>query len=200
MLPVSAYPISRYPGIHYLQFHTFALMIAHSTSQLIAIAGVSRAGKTSLAMYIQQALPDIPVRIFHLDNFVYPEEQIPKILGHTDWECPESTNFDSLFNQVKPHINRSGITIVEGLFPFSDQRLTPLYNKVLYLSLSFREFYQRKINDIRWGKEPSWYIRHIWRSHLLYGGMPLNYNKQSLLLHGYDSSHNSKIIDFVLDF
>ncbi|HBZ67793.1 MAG TPA: hypothetical protein DEO70_13245 [Bacteroidales bacterium] len=181
-------------------FHTFAFMIVRSTSQLIAIAGVSRAGKTSLAMFIQQTLPDIPVRIFHLDNFVYPEEQIPKINGHTDWECPKSTNFDALFHQVKPHLTRPGITIIEGLFPFSDPRLAPIYNKVLYLSLPFREFYQRKVKDVRWGAEPSWYIRHIWRSHLKYGSPPKEYDGQSLFLPWYDSSQNSRIVEFVRDF
>lgn len=172
-------------------------MINNPTSRIIAISGVSRAGKTSAAIQIQQAMHHVPVRIFHLDNFVFPEAQIPKIQNHTDWECPASTNFDALVEQLQPHMNRPGISIIEGLFPFSDARLIPLYSKVIYLSLPFKEFYRRKISDQRWGQEPSWYIRHIWISHLRHGLPPETLTNKALYINDYNNEHNASLINFI---
>lgn len=172
-------------------------MINNPTSQIIAIAGVSRAGKTSAAIHIQKATPHLPVRIFHLDNFVFPEAQIPKVHNHTDWECPASTDFDALLEKIRPHESRPGISIIEGLFPFSDTRLIPLYNKVIYLGLPFQDFYRRKISDHRWGQEPSWYIRHIWISHLRYGLPPKNLATKTLVINNYCDEHNPMLINFI---
>lgn len=165
--------------------------------QVIAIAGVSRAGKTSAAYLIQRSLPQVPVRIFHLDNFVFPEEQIPLVNGHIDWERPESTDFDALLRHVEPHVDRPGITIIEGLFPFSDQRLCSLYNKVVYLSIPFSEFYQRKTTDLRWGAEPSWYVRYIWLSHFRYGLPPGNFSGRLLNITNFSEEHYDGLLNFI---
>lgn len=172
-------------------------MIYTPDHQVIAIAGVSRAGKTSAALFLNENITRCPVRVFHLDDFVFAEPLIPKILGHTDWEIPASTDFDRVADVVSESAAHPGITLVEGLFPFTDPRIRRLYNKVIYLSISFNTFYQRKITDSRWGIEPSWYIRHIWLSHFKYGLPPDCSNSNVLHISNYSSKYHPELLDFV---
>ena len=39
---------------------------------------------------------------------------------------------------------------------------------MIYLTLKEETFLERKRKDLRWGREPEWYIDHIWKSHLMY--------------------------------
>lgn len=168
-------------------------------SRVVAIGGVSRAGKTSAALALVNALANFPVRVFHLDDFVFPENQIPKILDHTDWEIPESTDFDKLYREVSLSAALPGITVVEGLFPFFDPRLVNLYHKAVYLSISFREFYLRKCYDKRWGAEPPWYMRYIWISHFKHGLPPAKLENKILHITDYEDSWQKQLVSFVLD-
>ena len=61
-----------------------------------------------------------------------------------------------------------------------------LYNMLnyrIFIELGEEEFIKRKREDLRWGREPEWYIRHIWDSYNRFGRFP-EPNNPDMLLHG----------------
>jgi uridine kinase len=150
---------------------------------VIGIGGVSRAGKTTLAYKIREWIGEPHVFILHQDDYIQPEEKLPKIKHHTDWEHPDSLDFAKLSSLLKKYINQYPIVIVEGLMVFYDQQILDLLDKRIYIKISKDAFLSRKTLDNRWGDEPEWYIEHIWDSHFKYGLLPLN-EKNSLQIDG----------------
>ena len=132
---------------------------------IIGIGGISNAGKSVLAEKIKKHFPDKSIKILCQDNFAHPTPAIPKINDHTNWEIPESLDFEKFVKKVIAESGKYDIVIDEGLFIFYDERLNRLYDKMIYLSISKDTFIERKSEDLRWGKEPDWYMEHIWNSH-----------------------------------
>ena len=135
---------------------------------IIGIGGISNSGKSKLAEKIKNHYSDKSVLVLCQDNFAVPTGKIPKINDHTDWEIPASIDFDRFYEKILEEISHYDIVIDEGLFVFYEQRLNQLYDKMIYLSISEETFIKRKKKDLRWGKEPEWYIKHIWENHHLY--------------------------------
>jgi len=136
---------------------------------VIGIGGCSNAGKSALAKKIIEKLKNKKSIILCQDDYTLDEDQIPNHYEHTNWEIPESINIEKYIADVKDALDKYDIVICEGLFPFWFDELSALYNHQVYLKLDKGEFKLRKAMDDRWGKEPSWYIRHIWDSHQIYG-------------------------------
>lgn len=132
---------------------------------IIGIGGISNAGKSKLAEKIKKHYSDKSVLVLCQDNFARPTLTIPKIKEHTNWEVPASIDFDRFYNKIIDEATKFDIVIDEGLFVFYEERLNRLYDKMLYLSIEKDTFTERKKQDLRWGKEPDWYIDHIWNSH-----------------------------------
>ena len=65
---------------------------------VIGIGGVSRAGKTALAKRLAKHFrkEGLSTDILHQDEFVYPDEEIPKVRDKVDWEHPGSIDFERL--------------------------------------------------------------------------------------------------------
>lgn len=141
---------------------------------IIGIGGVSMAGKSTLAFQLKKKLLPKKVIIFCQDDFVRPQNEIPKINGKTDWERPESINFDNYIAHLIVASQNYNIVIAEGLFAFHDLVLNNLYDKRLFLSINENLFFKRKGIDDRWGIEPDWYMQNIWNSYLKYGQPNLN--------------------------
>ena len=135
---------------------------------LIGIGGISNAGKSSLALKIKNHFANSVVSVLCQDDFAFPNNKIPMIKNHIDWECPESIDFVHYNNAITDAIKNSDIVIAEGIFAFNNTDINKLYNKKLFLTLDRRFFFMRKNTDLRWGKEPDWYIEHIWNSHIKY--------------------------------
>jgi nicotinamide/nicotinate riboside kinase len=136
----------------------------------IGIGGVSRSGKTFLSGILKNVFENSVV--IHQDTFVPDEQQIPKIKDHIDWERPEAIDWQSFRHAIVSAIQSGNIVIVEGLFTFNNHEINKLYNKTIFITLSKDEFLTRKNKDLRWGREPIWYINHIWESYLQYGLLP----------------------------
>jgi uridine kinase len=136
----------------------------------IGIGGVSRSGKTFLANLLQKEISDSIV--IHQDTYIPDESEIPRIKNHIDWERPEAIDWISFRRAIKSGIVSGKTIIVEGLFAFYDSEINSLYNKAIFITLSQQAFFERKRTDLRWGKEPEWYIKHIWNSFTVYGQMP----------------------------
>ncbi len=136
---------------------------------IIGIGGVSNAGKSTLAKKIREMYSDKKVRILCQDDFVKPHYELPKIHEHIDWEVPESIDFDFYKSQIISASKSCDIVIAEGLFAFWDKSVSQLYDKNIFVNISEKTFRERKNRDLRWGKEPQWYIDHIWNNYLKYG-------------------------------
>ena len=135
---------------------------------IIGIGGISTAGKSKLAEWIQSQVAGRKTIVLCQDNYAMPTPQIPVINGHTNWEIPESLDFDLFYANISDAAKENDIVIAEGLFVFYEQRLLDLFDKKIFLQISKRTFLARKKTDLRWGKEPLWYMEHIWKSHHMY--------------------------------
>ena len=163
---------------------------------IVGIGGVSRAGKTFLAELISQSTTSSLTKILPQDEFVKPIHEIPVIQDHIDWESPESIDFPRYKNAIKAASAQSDIIIAEGLLSFYDPDIVQLFDKKIFINLSFDEFKRRKQTDLRWGKEPEWYIQHIWESYLRYGQCP-KYKTDTLLIDGELNFNIEEVMKFV---
>jgi len=136
---------------------------------IIGIGGVSNAGKTTLASRLRDQLPNLSVSILSQDDFPNPVEQIPMIRDHVDWEIPRSIDIPKYLRKVLEDSEKYDLVIAEGLFAFCDERIVKHYDKKIFLTISKETFWERKSQDFRWGKEPEWYMEHIWQSHFKCG-------------------------------
>jgi len=134
---------------------------------LIGIGGVSRAGKSELTKYLAQNLDG--AEIIHQDSFVKSDDTPPLINSRIDWEHPHSINWDSLKKHISKSLDDNSYTILEGLFAFQNIELESQMSLKIQLTMDKSIFLARKKTDLRWGKEPNWFIEHIWKSHLLFG-------------------------------
>ena len=136
---------------------------------IIGIGGVSNAGKTTLAIKLKESLPTLKVSILCQDDFPKPEDLIPKVRNHVNWEIPQSLDLKRYLRQVLEDAKSHDLVIAEGLFAFCDERIVQHYDKKIFLTISKDTFWQRKSRDYRWGTEPEWYMQHIWDSHFKCG-------------------------------
>lgn len=163
---------------------------------IIGIGGVSTAGKSSLAFQLRKHYsPRATVKILCQDDFIKPESKIPRIKDHIDWECPDSINHEMYFQAIQRERKVNDIVISEGLFAFNDERIGSLYDKRIFMMISHHTFWKRKTEDLRWGKEPAWYIEHIWNNYLKYGKIASEHD--NVLRLQSDTKIN---IDIVLDY
>jgi len=139
---------------------------------IIGIGGVSRAGKTTLAEWIRKQFPHQKTQILCQDHYVFPTQFIPLIQDRIDWEHPDSVDHEAFKKAILAEAKSNDLVIVEGLMVFHDKQTNALYDKILQVEIDFDTFMERKKNDHRWGREPAWYLKHIWESHLRYGKIP----------------------------
>jgi len=163
---------------------------------VIGIGGVSRAGKTSLALKIREWLGDDEVCILHQDEFIHPLDQMPQVEGHIDWEHPNSIDFKALTEKVKKEKELRKYVVIEGLMVFWSKELISLMDKKIYLKISKKTFLSRKTIDNRWEDEPAWYIEHIWDNHFIYGTLA-EHESNTLQLDGEASSIDSSTKKFL---
>lgn len=138
---------------------------------IIGIGGVSRSGKTSLAILIKNILEKKgeSVIILSQDNYVFPDSKIPKIKHRIDWERPESIDFQRFKDDILLKSKAFQHVITEGLFGFYDADINALFDARFFVQIHKNTFLKRKSEDKRWGFEPKWFIEHIWKSYLKFG-------------------------------
>lgn len=160
----------------------------------IGIGGISRSGKTFLADLLQTAIAGSVV--IHQDVFIPPEAEIPAINGHLDWERPEAINWGGFNNGIVDALRSGKTVIVEGLMVFQNPEINLFYNKSIFIKISRETFFQRKQTDLRWGREPDWYINHIWDSYLKFGQIP-SLIKDILLIDGEKDFELPTILSYI---
>ncbi|HEY9117386.1 MAG TPA: hypothetical protein VIN11_06140 [Roseivirga sp.] len=136
------------------------------SSHLILIAGISRSGKSSLASELARGLQNA----IHLeqDQFVLPETYIPKIEDRIDWERPESIDWLKWHQTISEALKSYRFIIAEGIFAFNDLKLIQRASATIELLIKKDQFLRRRKNEVRWGKEPEWFLEHVWEAHLKY--------------------------------
>ena len=148
---------------------------------VIAIGGVSRAGKTTLAnKLIKQTNKHLTVLC--QDDFVQDIAKIPKVQDRIDWEHPGSIDHEAFYNAIIEAKNDYDIVIAEGLLVYYDPKTVALYDKKIFVEIDYDTFLYRKERDHRWGIEPAWYIVHIWESFFKYNN--INFDDSFLMLSG----------------
>lgn len=136
---------------------------------IIAIGGVSRAGKTTLARKIRDLFHPKSVTVLCQDDFVKPIQEIPSVNDRIDWEHPDSIDHHAFKVAIMAESEENEIVIAEGLMVFYDAETEALFDKKILIQIDFDTYLRRKKKDLRWGAEPDWYIKHIWESYLKYG-------------------------------
>ncbi len=151
---------------------------------IIGIGGVSRSGKTSLAFLIKKLLEERgeTAIVLSQDDFVFEAHQIPKIRHRTDWECPESIDFQRYKKEIVEKKSQFQHVITEGLLNFWNSELDALLDRRLFCSIKKDIFFDRRLQEKRWGFEPKWFIEHVWKSYLKYGQTILSEPKNGVLL------------------
>jgi len=164
---------------------------------IIGIGGISNSGKSRLAEQIQRYFSEKKSKVLCQDNFARPTPTIPKINGHTNWEIPESLDFDRFYSEIIKQAETFEWVIAEGLFVFYEKRLLELYDKMIFLSISKKTFLKRKKLDLRWGREPEWYMEHIWNSHFDFCNRLKERNK-AFQLSGENPVDLNSVIDYLI--
>ncbi len=142
---------------------------------IIGIGGVSNSGKSTLAKQIEGLYPSKKGSILCMDDFTKPN--LPYIKDHIDWEHPSTIDFERYVAAITKAKEENDLVIAEGIFAFYDKDLNDLYEKTVFIEIDKETFFARKQNDLRWGKEPQWYMEHIWESYLLFGILPREFQK-----------------------
>jgi nicotinamide/nicotinate riboside kinase len=168
---------------------------------IIGIGGRSRSGKTTLAETLvwQERSQNKKAIALHQDDFVKRLHDIPLIHDHTDWETPESIDFE-LLRKVVSHLQDDfEVIVIEGILAFADEGLNAMYDYCFFTTISEETFWVRKSADTRWGEEPAWYVGHIWDSFLKYGQPPVDL-PNLMEIDGEQTYQMEKIASFLCHF
>ena len=161
---------------------------------IIGIGGCSNSGKSALALEIKEFYSSEKAIVLCQDDFVKYRDFLTKINGHINWELPSTIKIKEYINAVREAEKQNDLVICEGLFAFWFDELNILYDKMIYIEIDKTTFKERKQVDLRWGKEPGWYIEHIWESHIKYGQCKLP-NSDCLVLNATTEFNIKELID-----
>ncbi|WP_424963413.1 uridine kinase family protein [Ekhidna sp.] len=147
---------------------------------IIGIGGVSRSGKSTVAKKLRDELAPMKVFTLDMDNYVLPENDIPKINGHPNWEVPESIDYGRILTILDTNELIYDVVIVEGILAFANKELNKRFDLTVLMEISRATYLDRRQLETRWGKDPDWYLEYVWEAHLEHG----QYNEADVILSG----------------
>ena len=163
---------------------------------IIGIGGCSNTGKSALANEIKEFYSSEKAIVLCQDDFVKYRDFLTKIDGHVNWELPSTIKIEEYITAVTEAEKQNDLVICEGLFAFWFDELNILYDKKIFIEIDKTTFKERKQVDLRWGKEPDWYIEHIWESHLKYGQYK-SAKSDCLFLNATEEINLKELIDII---
>ncbi|NND35226.1 MAG: hypothetical protein HKN76_21745 [Saprospiraceae bacterium] len=136
---------------------------------IVAIGGVSRSGKSTLAEHIAAKIPSDSI-IIAMDKYVVSKQALPRIRDRIDWESPRSIDWNALYRAIVEAELGHHVVIVEGFLVYRNPKIYDLFDLCFVIEVDFPTFYHRRLQDDRWkdlepGDEPAWYINHVWESY-----------------------------------
>ncbi|SNT04377.1 Uridine kinase [Ekhidna lutea] len=141
-------------------------------ASIIGIGGISRSGKSTLAKNLKKRLKPQKVLLIDMDEYVFPERELPQIKDLPNYEVPESIDYDRVIALIKKCESDYDFIIVEGILAFACNELNSHYNLTVFIEISKPKFLKHRMEETRWGKEPDWYVEYVWEAHLKYGRYP----------------------------
>ena len=125
---------------------------------IVGITGGSGSGKTLFLKKLMESFSTSEVCLISQDNYYFPRDQQPKDENDvTNFDLPESIDFDNYFNDIN-HLkngesvrrkeytfnnptavpeelifNPAPVIVVEGIFVFSEKRLSDLLDLKVYI-------------------------------------------------------------------
>ena len=165
---------------------------------IIGIGGCSRSGKTTLAETLvwHYRTQNKTAIALHQDDFVKKIKELPLIQNQADWEHPASVDFALLQKAIMFFKESFDVVILEGILVFADAQMNLNYDCCFFTTISKETFYKRRLAETRWGKEPEWFLEHVWESFLKYGQPPLIV-KNMMVLDGENPYQMEKIEEFL---
>lgn len=121
-----------------------------------------------LARKLKKKLEPRKVLIIDMDAYVIPEKDIPKINGLSNWEVPESYDFERILETIEKNPDCDAI-IIEGIRAFASIELNNLYDLTVIMKITKSTYLNRRKEETRWGNEPDWYLEYVWEAHQKYG-------------------------------
>lgn len=142
---------------------------------VIGIGGVSRSGKTTRALELKTAFEKQgkTVAVIHQDDFTQPKRLIPRIRYKIDWEHPGSMDLRRFEKAILNARDQYDMVIAEGILVFYDPAVNALFDERIFMEIDRDTFLERRSKEIRWGREPRWYLEYVWDSYLRWGKIGL---------------------------
>jgi len=128
---------------------------------------------------------------------VLPEKQLPRIKVHIDWEHPDTIDDQKFKINILSASKSYDVVIAEGFMVYHNPTINSCFDKRIFIEIPEYTFRTRKTKDLRWGKEPDWYVDHIWRKFLEFG-QP-GQEKEVFIVDGLNEWPIEEIVSYVLD-
>ena len=128
-----------------------------SKAYVIGIAGGSASGKSTLAKRLESALSANTVKVFAMDSYYKPEDELPLVKTangreYRDYNCPESFRLDELKNDLAEADGGHDIIIVEGLLTLWDDDICERCDLRVYVDCPADVRIIRRIKrNLSWG-------------------------------------------------
>lgn len=140
---------------------------------IIGIAGGSGSGKSTVAVALCKKYPE-KIALLHIDDYFKTKEQVPMLEGFTNWDHPESIDFEHisndlaslktgksvkivtkselynpsynhlLKNKIEHTVESKPIVILEGYLALCDQTIRDLLDYKVYLDIPIEESTKRR--------------------------------------------------------
>ncbi len=147
---------------------------AHMKPIFIGLAGGTGAGKSTLAFTLKEIHPD-KIGVIQLDDYFKPKQTVPEHAGLTNWDHPESINFDkiaadlALLAQGKPAVIDTKnaklnpdfertqkripvefapkpIMLIEGYLALHDERIRKFFTTSIWLEVDHATRWNRRVH------------------------------------------------------
>ena len=85
---------------------------------------------------------------------------------------PESIDYEWVLRTIAENKSKYDVIIVEGILAFDNASLNAQCDLSVFMEISKDTYFERRRLETRWGKDPEWYLKYVWESHLKYGQYP----------------------------
>ena len=115
--------------------------IKNGKPYVVGIAGGTQSGKSTFTKELENALSDVKIKTFHMDDYYKPRKQQPKAKGpiankeYIDSNQPDALEFNQLRVDIRTAIDEkvAALIIVEGTMILYDDTIRSMLDLKLYV-------------------------------------------------------------------